>query len=166
MDTWKVLLLCSRCSFDYRMEKCPMNFPWLCNMLINTNNWFYILKLLSMSDNIIWTWRLYLKVTYMYFFLPLEIRLKRIILLNNTYKFTKLYLQIHNLVASLYIFIDKGMEECKKLGLAKSIGVSNFNIRQLKTILENCTIKPASNQVKWISFGKLVEISVLLWTYL
>lgn len=39
------------------------------------------------------------------------------------------------------------MEQCVQLGLTKSIGVSNFNIRQLKDILEIATIKPVVNQV-------------------
>jgi hypothetical protein len=39
------------------------------------------------------------------------------------------------------------MEECIKLGLAKSIGISNFNTQQINRILEVATIKPAVNQV-------------------
>lgn len=39
------------------------------------------------------------------------------------------------------------MEECLQLGLTKSIGVSNFNIRQLTDILKIATIKPVVNQV-------------------
>lgn len=42
----------------------------------------------------------------------------------------------------------KGMEECVQLGLAKCIGLSNFNSRQVQRILDNCTIKPATNQVE------------------
>lgn len=41
----------------------------------------------------------------------------------------------------------KGMEECVKLGLTKSIGLSNFNSKQVERILNNCTIKPVMNQV-------------------
>lgn len=40
------------------------------------------------------------------------------------------------------------MERLVSLGLTKSIGVSNFNIRQLKDILEVANIKPVVNQVK------------------
>lgn len=40
------------------------------------------------------------------------------------------------------------MERCVNLGLTKSIGVSNFNIRQLNDILVIATIKPVVNQVK------------------
>jgi len=39
------------------------------------------------------------------------------------------------------------MEQCVQLGLTKSIGISNFNIKQVKDILEIATIKPAVNQV-------------------
>ncbi|KAH0827029.1 NADP-dependent oxidoreductase domain-containing protein [Lanmaoa asiatica] len=40
----------------------------------------------------------------------------------------------------------KGMEEAKKAGLTKSIGVSNFTADHLKDILEVATIRPAVNQ--------------------
>jgi len=39
------------------------------------------------------------------------------------------------------------MEQCVLSGLTKSIGLSNFNIRQLKDILEVASIKPVVNQV-------------------
>jgi len=47
-------------------------------------------------------------------------------------------------------FVDTwgAMEECVKLGLAKSIGVSNFNSEQISRILAKCTIKPVINQVE------------------
>ena len=41
----------------------------------------------------------------------------------------------------------KQMEECKKLGLAKSIGVSNFTCKKLKDLLSFATIPPSVNQV-------------------
>lgn len=41
----------------------------------------------------------------------------------------------------------KGMEECVNQGLAKSIGVSNFNSEQIKRVLDMAKIKPANNQV-------------------
>ncbi|KAF9053189.1 NADP-dependent oxidoreductase domain-containing protein [Panaeolus papilionaceus] len=40
------------------------------------------------------------------------------------------------------------MEEVKREGLAKSIGVSNFRVQDLKVILENATIVPAANQIE------------------
>ncbi|KAK4746569.1 hypothetical protein SAY87_025606 [Trapa incisa] len=42
----------------------------------------------------------------------------------------------------------KAMEECSELGLAKSIGVSNFGPKKLSQILQFCTIPPAVNQVE------------------
>ncbi|KOM54535.1 hypothetical protein LR48_Vigan10g042700 [Vigna angularis] len=44
--------------------------------------------------------------------------------------------------------IWEAMEECCRLGLAKSVGVSNFGIKKLNQILENATIPPAVNQVE------------------
>lgn len=43
--------------------------------------------------------------------------------------------------------IWKAMEDCYRLGLAKSIGVSNFGIKKLSLLLENATISPAVIQV-------------------
>jgi len=40
-----------------------------------------------------------------------------------------------------------GMEDVQKLGLTKSIGVSNFNQQQLDKILAKATVKPVTNQV-------------------
>lgn len=41
-----------------------------------------------------------------------------------------------------------GMEEAKRLGLTKSIGVSNFNRTQLASLIEHATIKPAALQIE------------------
>jgi diketogulonate reductase-like aldo/keto reductase len=41
----------------------------------------------------------------------------------------------------------RGMEDLYRNGLAKSIGVSNFNIRQLERIIRQASIKPSVNQV-------------------
>lgn len=68
-----------------------------------------------------------------------------------------------------YLETWKGMEECVKLGLAKSIGVSNYNSQQLERTLANCVIKPVVNQVevhpnlnqkKLISFCKERDVVV------
>ncbi|GBP27180.1 Aldo-keto reductase family 1 member B10 [Eumeta japonica] len=40
----------------------------------------------------------------------------------------------------------RGMERVAKLGLTKSIGVSNFNRRQIEKIMSMATIKPVTNQ--------------------
>ncbi|KAF8389654.1 hypothetical protein HHK36_024173 [Tetracentron sinense] len=42
----------------------------------------------------------------------------------------------------------EAMEECSRLGLAKSIGVSNFSCKKLSQLLANATIPPAVNQVE------------------
>ena len=47
-----------------------------------------------------------------------------------------------------YLDTWRGMENCVKLGLTKSIGVSNFNSEQLQRILDHCVIKPVCNQVR------------------
>lgn len=41
----------------------------------------------------------------------------------------------------------RGMEEVKRLGLTKSIGVSNFRVEDIQEVLESATILPAVNQV-------------------
>jgi len=54
----------------------------------------------------------------------------------------------------------KKMEELVKLGLTKSIGVSNFNSEQLQKILDNSTIPPSNNQIEmhpYFTQKKLVE---------
>jgi len=43
----------------------------------------------------------------------------------------------------------KALEEIYKSGRAKAIGVSNFNVDDLKSILSNGTIKPAANQIRF-----------------
>uniref|UniRef100_A0A7C9DLQ7 NADP-dependent oxidoreductase domain-containing protein n=2 Tax=Opuntia streptacantha TaxID=393608 RepID=A0A7C9DLQ7_OPUST len=47
-----------------------------------------------------------------------------------------------------YRHVWEAMEECKKLGLAKSIGVSNFSCKKLEHILGFAVIPPAVNQVE------------------
>jgi diketogulonate reductase-like aldo/keto reductase len=51
-----------------------------------------------------------------------------------------------------YLETWKGMEDALKLGLAKSIGVSNFNSVQLKRVLDVAEIKPVVNQVLVLKF--------------
>ncbi|KAJ4430910.1 hypothetical protein ANN_19502, partial [Periplaneta americana] len=58
-----------------------------------------------------------------------------------------------------YVETWKGMEQCVKLGLAKSIGISNFNTQQIKRVLEVATITPAVNQVEchpYLNQSKLI----------
>lgn len=47
-----------------------------------------------------------------------------------------------------YLDTYKAMEKLVKSGLVRSIGVSNFNSEQLLRIIENCEIKPVTNQVE------------------
>ncbi|XP_023942402.2 aldo-keto reductase AKR2E4 [Bicyclus anynana] len=44
--------------------------------------------------------------------------------------------------------IWKGMEDCKSLGLARSIGVSNFNSSHINRMLRYAKIRPAVNQIE------------------
>lgn len=54
----------------------------------------------------------------------------------------------------------KGMEECIDNGLAKSIGISNFNSKQVETVLDIADIKPVNNQVEcspYLNQKKLID---------
>ncbi|CRK95493.1 CLUMA_CG008962, isoform A [Clunio marinus] len=67
-----------------------------------------------------------------------------------------------NLAFSDVDYLDtwKAMEKLVDLGLVKSIGVSNFNSEQIARILENCRIKPVTNQVECspsLNQKKLIE---------
>lgn len=61
-----------------------------------------------------------------------------------------------------YLETWKAIEKLVPLGLVKSIGISNFNSKQTKRIVENCTIKPVTNQVEChpaFNQQKLIEFS-------
>lgn len=47
-----------------------------------------------------------------------------------------------------YVDTWKAMEAVAKKGLTKSIGISNFNKRQIERLLQNATIVPATNQIE------------------
>lgn len=66
-----------------------------------------------------------------------------------------------------YDYVDtwKGMEECVQLGLAKSIGLSNFNSKQVDRVLEAATVKPVINQVSTYLIDFMITIIVLFDTY-
>lgn len=54
----------------------------------------------------------------------------------------------------------KGMEECLELGLTKSLGVSNFNSKQIERIFKEGTVKPVNLQVEchpYLNQSKLIE---------
>ncbi|KAI5642229.1 aldo/keto reductase family domain-containing protein [Phthorimaea operculella] len=72
-----------------------------------------------------------------------------------------------------YLETWKGMEQAKKLGLTKSIGISNFNISQIERLLANCEVKPTVLQVevnlnlaqnKLIDFCKQHDIVVMAYS--
>lgn len=59
-----------------------------------------------------------------------------------------------------YIDTWKAMEEVNKKGLAKSIGISNFNKKQIERLLEKAEIVPVTNQVEshpYLNQNKLAE---------
>lgn len=47
-----------------------------------------------------------------------------------------------------HIALWKAMEKVYEAGLARNIGLSNFNQRQIQRILDNCQIKPANLQIE------------------
>uniref|UniRef100_A0A1Q3FNX6 Putative aldo-keto reductase n=1 Tax=Culex tarsalis TaxID=7177 RepID=A0A1Q3FNX6_CULTA len=47
-----------------------------------------------------------------------------------------------------HVALWKAMEEVQRAGLARNIGLSNFNQRQIQRILDNCQIKPANLQIE------------------
>ncbi|KAK3104113.1 hypothetical protein FSP39_024519 [Pinctada imbricata] len=47
-----------------------------------------------------------------------------------------------------YLDTWKALEDCVDEGLVKNIGLSNFNSQQIQRILDNCRIKPCTNQVE------------------
>lgn len=46
-----------------------------------------------------------------------------------------------------YLETWRGMEECVRQGLTRSIGISNFNSEQISRLLESAKIAPVNNQV-------------------
>lgn len=50
----------------------------------------------------------------------------------------------------MHLLLSKALEACKDAGLVKSLGVSNFNRRQLELLLTKPGLKhkPVSNQVR------------------
>jgi len=61
-----------------------------------------------------------------------------------------------------YVDTWKAMEALVQKGLAKSIGLSNFNHKQIQRVLDAATIKPANLQVEihpYLSNAKLVEFT-------
>ncbi|CAH2056486.1 unnamed protein product, partial [Iphiclides podalirius] len=47
-----------------------------------------------------------------------------------------------------YLETYRGLEAVLEKGLAKAIGVSNFNLEQMKRLVANCRVVPAANQIE------------------
>ncbi|KAI4313610.1 hypothetical protein L6164_026573 [Bauhinia variegata] len=60
---------------------------------------------------------------------------------------TKLPFKKEDIIPMDFESVWKAMEECQKLGLTKSIGVSNFSCKKIGALLATATIPPAVNQV-------------------
>lgn len=58
-----------------------------------------------------------------------------------------------------YLETWQGMEDVLKTGKVKAIGVSNFNVKQMTRLLENCNVKPAVFQVGTIFFQICITCS-------
>ncbi|SAM05242.1 hypothetical protein [Absidia glauca] len=63
--------------------------------------------------------------------------------------YVDLYL-IHSPLRGKKLRLDswKALEELKRSGKAKNIGVSNFGVHHLQQLLDHCEIKPAVNQIE------------------
>ena len=62
-----------------------------------------------------------------------------------------------------YIETWKAMEKCVEAKLTKSIGLSNFNTRQITEVLEIATVKPAVHQIEshpYLIQSKMIEFCV------
>lgn len=67
-----------------------------------------------------------------------------------------------------YVDTWKAMEKLPELGLVKSIGISNFNSKQIDRLLANCRIKPVTNQVIYwtnnsVEHVKKMKLYFCLW---
>jgi len=51
-----------------------------------------------------------------------------------------------------YVDTWKAMEKLVEKKLVRSIGVSNFNEEMVTRIVDNCKIKPVTNQVSFINY--------------
>ena len=80
---------------------------------------------------------------------------------------------LHWPVPGKYIEAWKYMEEFYEKGMARSIGVSNFEIDQLESLFASCRIKPMINQIEvhpyntrkeLIHFCKENDIAVMAWS--
>lgn len=56
-----------------------------------------------------------------------------------------------------YLETWRGMEECVRQGLTRSIGISNFNSEQVTRLLSLATIMPVNNQVYYLGLSCFIE---------
>lgn len=61
-------------------------------------------------------------------------------------------------VTTDHVAIWKALEDQVDAGLTKAIGVSNFNIQQIRRILENCRIAPCSLQIELHAYFQQNEL--------
>jgi diketogulonate reductase-like aldo/keto reductase len=76
--------------------------------------------------------------------------------------FSKFMSQSSTLHVNIYPnnFSLQAMEKLAKAGKIKSLGLSNFNAQQLQDVLDNCEIKPVTNQIElnpYLQSDELVE---------
>ncbi|RWS21756.1 aldose reductase-like protein [Leptotrombidium deliense] len=67
-----------------------------------------------------------------------------------------------NLIFSSVDYVETwhGMEDCFERGLAKSIGLSNFNSQQIQRVLNACKVKPVVNQIEchpYLNQSKMID---------
>lgn len=58
-----------------------------------------------------------------------------------------------------YVRTWQAMENLVKEGFCKSIGIANFNIKQIKRLLENCTIVPQVLQIEHHPYLRQKELT-------
>lgn len=58
-----------------------------------------------------------------------------------------------------YVDTWKALEKCVAKGLTKSIGLSNFNKKQIERLLSVASVKPVINQVKFYTKQMTVSIT-------
>ncbi|KAJ3500656.1 hypothetical protein NMY22_g19189 [Coprinellus aureogranulatus] len=63
-------------------------------------------------------------------------------------KYLDLYLIHHPLSVPQYVSAWKELEKFREEGLTRSIGVSNFGIRELERLLKEASVTPAVNQIR------------------
>ena len=68
----------------------------------------------------------------------------------------EMFLPIHKNYFKENVEVYRALEEAKNEGLIRSIGVSNFNVKDLQNIMNNCSVPIAVNQIR-IHIGHVPE---------